>query len=289
MGQGPACELTVAHRVVHARAAPHAARSLVAGRPVPRRCATCTCAALTQNDTRVLVWHVSTSTHPTVQLVAKLRQSRPVQAIRWRHPQEGHEPVPLLVVTTWHHVAHVYAILPDEPMALRLWASIDAASDVRDISAGDAPDMTRVVALLYCDAGRLALALQHDLSLLALQEQRVLTGVATDTREAAERRATRRRQLEQYLAKGADLFLALMGDGSMVVYVLMNVDRGSPTLSQTFLSLKVPPCISTELTQPPLMLEFMPLAPLRSSSMTRWRPSGRRSRRPVCAGHDHGP
>mgnify|MGYP001759188977 CR=1 FL=1 len=263
MGQGPACELTVAHRVVHARAAPHAARSLVAGRPVPRRCATCTCAALTQNDTRVLVWHVSTSTHPTVQLVAKLRQSRPVQAIRWRHPQEGHEPVPLLVVTTWHHVAHVYAILPDEPMALRLWASIDAASDVRDISAGDAPDMTRVVALLYCDAGRLALALQHDLSLLALQEQRVLTGVATDTREAAERRATRRRQLEQYLAKGADLFLALMGDGSMVVYVLMNVDRGSPTLSQTFLSLKVPPCISTELTQPPLMLEFMPLAPLR--------------------------
>lgn len=235
---------------------------MVAGRPVPRSHSPCTCRKLTQNDTRVLVWHVPLGTTPIVQLVAKLRQTRPVQAIHWRHPREGHKPVPLLVVTTWHHVAHVYTIVPDEPLVLRLWASIDAASEVRDVSSSDAPDMSRVVALLYCDTGRLSLALQHDLALLEMQEQRVLTGVTTDLPEAAERRAMRRRQLEQYLAQGADLFLALMGDGSMVVYVLMNIDTASPALSQTYLSLKVPPCVSTELTQPPLMLEFMPLAPL---------------------------
>ncbi|WFD18130.1 regulator of (H+)-ATPase in vacuolar membrane [Malassezia caprae] len=222
-------------------------------------------AAVPLNDTRVLVWHVGAVPNPTVKLIAKLRQTRPVQAIRWRHPQEGHEPVPLLVVTTWNHVAHVYTVIADEPLALRQWASIDAASDVRDVSASDAPDVSRVVALMYADAGRLALALQHDLALLEMQEQRVLTGVTPDTSEAAERRATRRRQLEQYLAQGADLFLALMGDGSMAAYVLMNIDKRSPTLSQTFLSLKVPPCVSTELIQPPLMLEFMPFAPLRQA------------------------
>lgn len=217
---------------------------------------------LTQNDTRVLVWHISAAPNPAVQLIGKLRQTRPVQTIRWRHPQEGHEPVPLLVVTTWNHVAHIYTTMTDEPLALRQWASIDAASDVRDVSSSDAPDVSRVVALMYADAGHLALALQHDMALMDLQEQRVLTGVTADTNEAAERRATRRRQLEQYLAKGTDLFFALMGDGSMAVYVLKNIDKDVPTLSHTFLSLKVPPCVSTELIQPPLMLEFMPLAPL---------------------------
>lgn len=224
-------------------------------------------AAVPLNDTRVLVWRVQKASPFSIELVAKLRHTRPVQAFGWRWPREGRHPVPLLVVTTWNQVAHVYTVLPDELM-LRLWGTIDAASDVRDVSASDAPDVSRVVALAYCDAGRLALALQHDLALLDREAQRVLTGVSTDTPESAERRATRRRQLTQYLDQGADLFLVLMGDGSLVVYVLLHVEASTPMLSQTYLSLKIPPCISTELVQPPLMLEFMPLAPHRQAHST---------------------
>ena len=210
-------------------------------------------AAVPLHDTRVLVWHVQDK---QVHLVSKLRHTRTVHSIHWRRPQlpDDSRP-PALVVITANATAFVYATMPTE-LTFRHWATVDASSYADDMSMAQ-----RVISLMYCDGYHASVALRHDLQLLEQQEQLALTGVASSSDAERQRRASRVKQLQQYLAQGPDLFFALLADGSMVVYGLFRMDEPMPSLWHALLTLRVPPCISTEFSHAPLMLEFMPLAP----------------------------
>ena len=208
-------------------------------------------AAVPLHDTRVLVWHVQDK---QVHLVSKLRHTRTVHSIHWRRPQlpDDSRP-PALVVITANATAFVYATMPTE-LTFRHWATVDASSYADDMSMAQ-----RVISLMYCDGYHASVALRHDLQLLEQQEQLALTGVASSSDAERQRRASRVKQLQQYLAQGPDLFFALLADGSMVVYGLFRMDEPMPSLWHALLTLRVPPCISTEFSHAPLMLEFLSL------------------------------
>lgn len=210
-------------------------------------------AAVPLHDTRVLVWQIQDK---QVHLVSKLRHTRPIHSIHWRRPRlaDDHRP-PALVVITTNAAAFVYATMPSD-LQYRHWATVDASSYADDMSMAQ-----RAISLMYCDGYHASVALRHDIQLLKQQEQLALTGVARSSHAEQQRRASRIKQLQQYLSQGPDLFFALLADGSMVVYGLFHMDEPTPSLWQALLTLRVPPCISAELSHAPLMLEFMPLAP----------------------------
>ncbi|KAL4400179.1 regulator of (H+)-ATPase in vacuolar membrane [Malassezia pachydermatis] len=219
-------------------------------------------AAVPLADTRVMVWHVSQAYPAQVTRVAMLRHTRTIHSIDWRQAEDPNNEALVLVVIALNNVAYLYAPVPGEQHSLRQWAAIDVASDVRDVSYGsDTPAMSEVVSLMYCDAHRLSVALKHDMDLLEQQEQMVQVGVEEEAPEVAHVRTTRLKQLRQYRSQAPDLFFALMKDGSMVVYAVLHIRAAQAHLLQTLMVLRIPPCISTELSQGPLYMEFFPLAP----------------------------
>lgn len=216
-------------------------------------------AAVPLCDTRVLVWRVHDK---QVHLISKLRHTRHVHSLHWRRAREDLENVPVLVVITSNSVVHVYTRMPEESPAFYLWASIDAASSLEGVApASDTSAMRHVVSLMYCDAYYISVALHHDIQLLEQQEQLHITGIGNTSSAESQRRSARIKQLKQYMEQGPDVFFALLADGSLALFVLLNIEKNKPSLSQTLFTLKVPPCISAELSHAPLMLEFMPLAP----------------------------
>ena len=100
-----------------------------------------------------------------MRLSSRLEHTRLVHSIHWRRPRPHADSALVLVVISEACVAHLYAPVLDEPGALRQWAAIDAASDMRDIlSESDAPEARHIVSLMYCDAYHVAVALQHDMA-----------------------------------------------------------------------------------------------------------------------------
>lgn len=209
-------------------------------------------AAVPLYERRVLVWHTFTHDWSAPELVARLAHSRIVHAIDWRTACQGHASRPVLVVTTANRAACVYAPVADEPYVLRQWAAVDAAVDMGTESPSEP------VALMYCDAYRLSVALQHDMDQLIHAEQREHAGV--QHRPDAELQRSRLHQLQQLLAHAPDLFLAVLADGSIAVYALMNLESSTPMLLNTYVILRLPRGIVVEPSSAPTLLQFVPLA-----------------------------
>lgn len=222
--------------------------------------------ALTQADTRVLVWHVGASTGRgavPVSLVSTLRLTRFVHSLHWRHPRDGVPAPPALVVVGVHHVAYVYRPVDGEAPHFRLWAAVDPASDVADVT--DSDTQLQVKALLYSDAYRMSVALSHDLAILEHYEQRIATGLVQSTEEAALVRRTRKKQLQQYLAQAPDLVMALMSDGSLVVHALLHMEDAR-ALVPSLLRVRMPPCVAVDEAFTGVALEMIPLSAPHSDS-----------------------
>lgn len=193
-----------------------------------------------------------------MRLSSRLEHTRLVHSIHWRRPRPHADSALVLVVISEACVAHLYAPVLDEPGALRQWAAIDAASDMRDIlSESDAPEARHIVSLMYCDAYHVAVALQHDMA--QIEQQQLLSAVSSGS--ASKPHAARLHQLAQYLEHAPDLFFALMGDGAMMVCAAMHIDHATPHLLHTYTCLRIPPCISNDLSSSALVLAFAPLAP----------------------------
>lgn len=187
-----------------------------------------------------------------MRLVTRLTHTRVVHAIAWRWPRVGHAPRPVLAVITSNRAAYIYSPVLDEPHALRQWAAVDPAIDL------GLETTSKPVALMYCDAYRLSVALQHDMDQLAHAEQRAKAGVAGAAHEDVER--SRRHRIQQLLDHAPDVFLALLTDGSVAVYALMNVESSSPVLWQTYIVLQLPQSVAVEPSAAPTQLQFVPLA-----------------------------
>lgn len=215
-------------------------------------------AAVPLCDTRVMVWRM----HNGLQLVSQLRHARPIHALQWR--RAARDDAPVLVVMVSNLAAYVYATMPGRDVFC-YFATIDAASAVDDVSEPDVPCRHNVVSLMYCDAYSAGVALQHDIQQLEQLEQLALTGMTRESDVEVSGRRRRLAQLRQYLDAGYDLFFGLLADGSLVVHALY-IQPGA--LWHTLFVLKIPPCISVELSHAPLMLEFVPLAKARDASGT---------------------
>lgn len=209
-------------------------------------------AAVPLFDRRVLVWYADASEGKQMQLTTRLTHTRVVHAIAWRWPRAGHAPRPVLVVITSNRAAYIYAPVLDEPHALRQWAAVDPAIDLGLEST------SKPAALMYCDAYRLSVALQHDMDQLAHAEQRAKAGVTNGANEEIER--SRRHRIQQLLDHAPDLFLALLADGSLAVHALMNVESSSPVLWQTYVVLQLPQSVAVDTSAAPTLLQFVPLA-----------------------------
>ncbi|WFD05059.1 regulator of (H+)-ATPase in vacuolar membrane [Malassezia vespertilionis] len=181
----------------------------------------------------------------------RLDHARPVQDVSWRQARPQHEQHPVLVVLAENCAAYIYSTVVDEPIVLRQWAAVDASTDPGLESTN------QVLALLYCDAYRLSIALQHDIDRLAYLLQVALTGVHAELDTALL--AAQQKRLEQLLAQAPDLFFAMMADGSLGVYALMNLESSTPMLLNTYIMLRLPFCIAIDGAQTPLMLQFLPL------------------------------
>lgn len=206
-------------------------------------------AAVPLYDKRVLVWHTLEQDMSTLALVAQLSHTRVVHALDWRQARAEAEPRAVLVVTTANSAACIYAPVVDEPFVLRQWAAVDATVDLGTETTSD------VVALMYCDAYRLATALQHDMDQLAYVEKH-----ANIHGHQVESQQLRLAQLQQLMAHAPDLFFALLADGSIAVYALMNLESSSPALLNTYIMLRLPAGVAVESSPAPLLLQFVPLA-----------------------------
>lgn len=209
-------------------------------------------AAVPLYDARVMLWHTADGDLRSLTKLMMLRHTRVVHQIDWRSSPAGTEPAPVLVVMLANCQACIYAPVVDEPYVLRQWAAVDAAVDqAMDTGA-------KVVALMYCDAYRLETAVRHDKLQLEQLQQWDHSGVASPAEQETHR--SRSHQLEQLMAHSPDLFFALLSDGSLAVYALLNLQSGSPTLLNTYVVLHLAPTMAMEEDAVPLLLRFVPLA-----------------------------
>ncbi|WFD29447.1 regulator of (H+)-ATPase in vacuolar membrane [Malassezia sp. CBS 17886] len=221
-------------------------------------------AAVPLNSRRIHVWHMESGEEnaaPT--LLQALSLPCPVRALAWRVGVSDTPARPTLVVITRAQIAYLYATVVDEPFVLRHCGSVDAFADVHGMEPGNAAVMRdqAVLSVMYCDAHRVAIALQHDRDKIAHDQYLAMTGVRETDARAAGARDERRHRLDLLLARVPDLFLSVLADGSLVAHAVTDIDSDTPALLHTYVVLKQPPLLVVSAAHVPLILHFTPLPP----------------------------
>ena len=202
-------------------------------------------AAVPQHDTRIAVW----KTH-TFALAARIAHTRAVQSFAWRSPSEqgaGHAHV--LATTTTDGVVRFFSTFPDAPLAFRMVAAVDAATEGDELPC-------RMLSTVYIDAWSAHAASRGDLHAIEQQKQNAAAGVGT----LDEGAACRARRLTQLLQM-PDFVLAVLADSSLAVYTVGPFDANEPTLVRTHLVLRLPLCVPPDAARTRMHLDFLPLPP----------------------------
>ncbi|RPD64989.1 hypothetical protein L227DRAFT_635288 [Lentinus tigrinus ALCF2SS1-6] len=159
---------------------------------------------------------------------------RPVNDLIWRNSPTSSRDDPTLYTVTSDATLRIFMPVLDAPQYLQLHTALDAFSSLP-----------------------FSLALKQTDSSVFWLDREVMTAafktLIADPQPAEE--DARRRRVREIAEEGWDLFLRVLGDGSLVVQAVANIDRRPPTLLKQFTLLQTAPGI---LPGPPSHLYVVP-------------------------------
>ncbi|KAF9029279.1 WD repeat-containing protein [Hymenopellis radicata] len=176
--------------------------------------------ATTRSDTNAVMLY-STTSGKQIQAIPHPRQ---VIRLNWRHSSDNL----ILYTVTSDSTLRVFFPVLDSPQHLQLHASIDLFS-----ASIPTPD-PRPSTVFIMDREVIGRAFENI---------------------SAEQDTARTRRIQEIKEEGWDLFLRVLGDGSVVVTALANVDRKPPTLLKQFTLQQSPP---STLPEAPSFLYVLP-------------------------------
>lgn len=154
-------------------------------------------------------------------------------------PSRNHSQSDILITRSQDGAARIWAPVIDEPAALRLSATIDAASFGKP-SAGSADT---VEPIFYLDAATIASVLRANINLLERDIQMSEVGLSESDQPSASRdldaKRPRHKRLQHMISDTPDVFIRFQEDGTIVMRALASIDRRPPTLLQAYTILKL--------------------------------------------------
>ncbi|KAH7928501.1 hypothetical protein BV22DRAFT_1004629 [Leucogyrophana mollusca] len=186
---------------------------------------------------------------------------RPVTELIWRHSQASRSDDPALFTITSDSTLRIFTPVIDSPQRLQLHASLDLFSS-----------------LPFSLASKHALYPQ-DSRVLWLDKETVGRSIKAILDETSEEDHTLLQKLHEILDEGWDLFLRVLGDGSMVISAVANIDRRPPTLLRQFNISHSPPHLFPE---PPSYLCLLPKPNSRQLTLVTSNPLSTYELSPLC-------
>ncbi|KAI0673553.1 WD repeat-containing protein [Trametes maxima] len=170
----------------------------------------------------------------TGRLTQTISHPRPVTDLIWRNSPSSSRDDPILYTITIDATLRIFLPVLDAPQYLQLHTALDTFSS-----------LPFSVASQQTNSG--IFRLDREVMNAAL---RSVLGQSQTAEEDA-----RRRRIREITEEGWDIFLRVLGDGSLVVQAVANIDRRPPTLLKQFTLLQTAPGV---LSAPPAHLYIVP-------------------------------
>ncbi|KAG2154690.1 RAVE protein 1 C terminal-domain-containing protein [Suillus clintonianus] len=149
-------------------------------------------------------------------LVQGIPHPRPVTDLMWRFSQASRSDDPALYTITSDSTLRIFLPVIDAPHRLQLHASLDLFSSLPFLVAAKLGSHPRKSTVVWLDKEVV---------------RRTIKAVLALTTEDASPQVKRLREIDD---EGWDLFVRALGDGSMLVSAVANIDRRPPTLIRQF-------------------------------------------------------
>lgn len=149
-------------------------------------------------------------------LVQGIPHSRPVTDLMWRFSQASRSDDPALYTITSDSTLRIFLPVIDAPHRLQLHASLDLFSSLPFLTAAKLGSHPRKSTVVWLDKEVV---------------RRTIKAVLALATEDAGPQVKRLREIDE---EGWDLFVRALGDGSMLVSAVANIDRRPPTLIRQF-------------------------------------------------------
>lgn len=149
-------------------------------------------------------------------LVQDIPHPRPVTDLMWRFSQASRSGDPALYTITSESTLRIFLPVIDAPHRLQLHASLDLFSSLPFLIAAKLGSHSRKSTVMWLDKEVV---------------RRTIKAVLASATEDASLEVKRLREIDE---EGWDLFVRALGDGSMLVSAVANIDRRPPTLIRQF-------------------------------------------------------
>ncbi|KAG1730794.1 RAVE protein 1 C terminal-domain-containing protein [Suillus occidentalis] len=149
-------------------------------------------------------------------LVQGIPHPRPVTDLMWRFSQASRSDDPALYTITSDSTLRVFLPVIDAPHRLQLHASLDLFSSLPFLVAARLGSHPRKSTVVWLDKEVV---------------RRTIKAILASATEDASPQFKRLREIDE---EGWDLFVRALGDGSMLVSAVANIDRRPPTLIRQF-------------------------------------------------------
>ncbi|KAG2150167.1 RAVE protein 1 C terminal-domain-containing protein [Suillus cothurnatus] len=149
-------------------------------------------------------------------LVQGIPHPRPVTDLMWRFSQASRSNDPALYTITSDATLRIFLPVIDAPHRLQLHASLDLFSSLPFLIAAKLGSHPRNSTVVWLEK--------------AVVQQTIKAILASATEDASPQV----KKLREIYEEGWDLFVRALGDGSMLVSVVANIDRRPPTLIRQF-------------------------------------------------------
>ncbi|KAI0778601.1 WD repeat-containing protein [Trametes elegans] len=190
-----------------------------------------------------LMYIATTSLHDNVVRIYLTTTGRQTQAIShprhvsdliWRNSPSSSRDDPILYTITADATLRIFLPVLDAPQYLQLHSALDTFSSLP-----------------------FSVASQENKSSVFRLDREVLNVALKSVLEQAQSAEddARRRRIREITEEGWDIFLRVLGDGSLVVQAVANIDRRPPTLLKQFTLLQTAPGV---LSGPPIHLYIVP-------------------------------
>lgn len=161
---------------------------------------------------------------------------RPVKKVSWRHSQLSSRDDLILFTVTSDATLRIFFPVLDSPQFLQLHASLDLYSSLPLSITSVHPEIQHS-SVFYLDR-----------EVIRRSSDKILANCPSEDN-------VRTRRIQDIKEEGWDLFLHVLGDGSIVVTAVTNIDRRPPTLLKKFTLQQSPP---STLPSVPTYLYFLP-------------------------------
>ncbi|KAK0464982.1 RAVE protein 1 C terminal-domain-containing protein [Desarmillaria tabescens] len=161
---------------------------------------------------------------------------RPIEKVSWRHSRVSSRDDLILFTVTSDATLRIFFPVLDSPQYLQLHASLDLYSSLPFSITSAHPEIQHS-SVFYLDR-----------EVIRQSSDKILTSCPSQNN-------VRTRRIQEIKDEGWDLFLRVLGDGSIVVTAVTNIDRRPPTLLNKFTLQQSPP---STLPSVPKYLYFLP-------------------------------